>query len=230
MAEQDSRMHILQMIEDGKISAAEGLRLLNAMTGKAAETAGAAAGAETAASAGEPEVIAGEPAQAESAPTGELGQAAKPSAANDPQIKYWRRWWMIPLYIGVTITIIGALLMYWAIQASGIGFWFLCSWLPFLLGVGIIALAWASRTSRWVHVRVDNAEGKTPRRIAISMPVPLKVVAWGLRTFGSRIEALKHTAIDEMLLALEDSATPDAPIFIDVDQGEKGERVQVYIG
>jgi hypothetical protein len=222
-------MHILQMIEDGKISAAEGLRLLNAMTGKMAEAAEATPGTE-ATGTGEPEVIAGEPAQAESAPTGEIGQTAKSSAAHDPQIQYWRRWWMIPLYIGVGITIVGALLMYWAIQASGIGFWFLCSWLPFLFGVGIIALAWASRTSRWVHVRVDNAEGKKPNRIAISLPIPLRVVAWALRTFGNRIEALKHTAIDEMLLALEDSATPDAPIFIDVDQGEKGERVQVYIG
>lgn len=227
MSEPDSRMHILQMIEDGKISAAEGLRLLNAMSGKSSE---APVEAEATNSTGEPEVIASEPAQAESASTGEVGHTAKPSAAHDPQIQYWQQWWMIPMYIGVGITIVGALLMYWAIEASGIGFWFLCSWLPFLLGLVITVMAWASRTSRWVHVRIDNANGVKSRRIAISLPVPLRVVAWALRTFGNRIEALKHTAIDEMLLALEDSATPDAPIFIDVDKGEKGERVQVYIG
>ncbi len=229
MSGPDSRMHILQMIEDGKISAAEGLRLLNAMSGKSSDTP-VEAEATNATATGEPEVIASAPAQAESAPTGEVGQTAKPSAAHDPQIRYWRQWWMIPMYIGVGITIVGALLLYWAIEASGIGFWFLCSWLPFLLGLGITVVAWASRTSRWVHVRIDNAKGDKPRRIAISLPVPLRVAAWALRTFGNRIQALKHTAIDEMLLALEESATPEVPIFIDVNQGEKGERVQVYIG
>ncbi|MEK7311181.1 MAG: hypothetical protein AAB382_04355 [Chloroflexota bacterium] len=48
--------------------------------------------------------------------------------------------------------------------------------------------------------------------------------------FGWRIPALKRTAVDELLTAIDDTMTPDSPIFIDVVEGERGERVQVYIG
>ena len=46
MSGADERMHILQMIEDGKITAAEGLRLLNALTGAKAEGQAEGGGAE----------------------------------------------------------------------------------------------------------------------------------------------------------------------------------------
>ena len=42
----------------------------------------------------------------------------------DPEIERWKRWWMIPLWVGVGITVIGGLLMVWAYQASGFSFWF----------------------------------------------------------------------------------------------------------
>lgn len=66
--------------------------------------------------------------------------------------------------------------------------------------------------------------------IAISLPVPTRVVGWAVRSFGWRIPALKRTAVDELLTAIDETMTPDSPIFIDVVEGEKGERVQVYIG
>jgi hypothetical protein len=64
----------------------------------------------------------------------------------------------------------------------------------------------------------------------ISFPFPIQVVAWAIRTFGSRVPALTHTAVDDLIAAIDESATPEHPIFIDVHEGEKGERVQVYIG
>ena len=42
MSALDERMTILQMIEDGKVTAAEGLRLLNALSGKGEPPASAA--------------------------------------------------------------------------------------------------------------------------------------------------------------------------------------------
>jgi hypothetical protein len=234
MSSSDSRMHILQMIEDGKISAEEGTRLLNAITGNNDPAATAAPAGETTAETGPtPFTATAEAALAAHTAGGAQSsaqQSDKATGPDDPQIKYWKNWWMVPMAVGLTVTIVGGLLMYWAVQSTGVGFWFVCSWLPLLIGVAIMAFAWASSKSRWVHIRVEQAAGKRPRRIAISLPVPLKIVAWGLRTFGQNIPALKHTAVDEMLLALEDTATPDAPIFVDVTDGEKGERVQVYFG
>jgi hypothetical protein len=221
-------MHILQMIEDGKITADEGMRLLNAMSGNKPADAKTSATAEAAS----PDL--GETVQTgEASPPPGLGEIAsepKVTAPPNPQVNYWKRWWMLPMFVGLAVTVVGGLLMYWAVQSSGVGFWFLCSWVPLLIGLAISAVAWASRTSRWVHIRVDRTGGERPKRIAISLPIPLKVVAWVLRTFGTRIRNLNNTAVDEILLALEESATPDEPIFIDVTNGKKGERVQVYFG
>lgn len=209
MAQDDSRMQILRMIEAGKITADEGFRLLGAM-GK-----------------GDPAA----PAPASAEPHQKTGRDQK-TPPGDPQIRRWRNWWLIPMFAGVGILVLGALAMYSAIQSSGYGLWFLCAWAPFLGGVAITALAWASRTSRWVHLRVDRneGEGEWPHRIAISLPIPLKVIAWAIRRFGGRIPALERTSVDELLTAIDATATPETPIFIDVHEGEKGERVQVYIG
>lgn len=209
MTQDDSRMHILRMIEEGKITADEGLRLLNAIGNK------------------EPAPRL-EPASAES--HGEAGPGRTKPPAADAQIRHWRNWWTIPMSLGVAILILGAWAMYSAIQSSGFGFWFMCAWVPFLIGVAVTAFAWASRTSRWVHIRVDTGEAEWPRRIAISLPIPIRLIAWAIRTFGGRLSVLERTSIDELITAIDETATPEAPIFIDVHEGEKGERVQVYIG
>ena len=130
MSNEPERMHILQMIEDGKITAAEGLSLLNALTG--AKPGAEGGGAEP--------VPEAPPAEAEKA------QAM-------PEMGKWKQWWLIPLWIGLGITFFGGLLMYWAYAAGGFSFWFACAALPFTLGVLVAALASASRSSRWIHVR-----------------------------------------------------------------------------
>jgi hypothetical protein len=153
-----------------------------------------------------------------------------PAPPSAEEIQQWKRWWVIPLWIGAGITVIGGLLMYWAFSASGFGFWFACSWFPFLLGVGLLALAWGSRTTPWLHVRVHQKSGQTPQKIAISFPIPIRLTAWGLRTFGHFIPQVNATGLDEVILALKDSADDDTPFYVDVDEGEDGERVRVFIG
>jgi len=145
-------------------------------------------------------------------------------------VEKWRRWWMLPIWAGATLTILAGALMYWAQQTYGLGFWFYCAWLPFLLGLGLIMIAWSSRTARWLHVRVQQAEGEWPRNIAISFPLPIRLTAWFFRLFGGRIPGLQGTSIDELILALDQTATPDNPLYVKVDEGEDGERVEVFIG
>ncbi|RPI32784.1 MAG: hypothetical protein EHM70_08030 [Chloroflexota bacterium] len=156
-----------------------------------------------------------------------VGSMPMPS---EPGIRKWQKWWMIPLWIGVGVTVIGAMLMFWAWSASGFSFWFACAWFPFLFGVLLMALAWGSNKMRWLHVRVYQKSGEWPRTIAISLPLPLRLTAWFLRNFGSLIPNLdKATGLDEMILALENTS-PDAPFYVEVDEGENGERVEVFIG
>lgn len=141
----------------------------------------------------------------------------------------WKNWWQWPLWIGVSITVIAAGFMYLAYRGSGFGFWFACTWFPFLFGVMLMALAWASRTARWVHVRVQQKPGEKPERIAISLPIPLRLTAWALRTFQHKIPGMDKFNAPDMITALR-NVTPEAPLYVKVDEGEDGEKVEVYIG
>ena len=118
--------------------------------------------------------------------------------------------------------------MYSIFRASGFGFWFACSWFPFLISVGIIALAWASRSAHWIHIRIKQPHGERLQKIAISFPIPLTLMAWFLRTFRGKIPGMEGTNTDEMILALH-HVTPDKPFYVEVNE-ESGEHVEVYIG
>jgi hypothetical protein len=224
MTNESERLQILEMIEKGVITAAEGVRLLNSLQGEPDEagtlqlTPSASATAEPSPT---PEVTVEEPAP-------EVKTPSEPFEF-DSEINKWRRWWWIPLTIGIGITVVSGLLMFMAYQNSGFGFWFACLWFPLLLGVIVISLAAASRTTRWLHVRVQQEPGEWPKTIAISLPIPIRFTAWVLRVFKPHIHAMDKTSLDEVILALE-KTSPDQPFYVKVDEGESGEKVEVYIG
>ncbi len=251
MVSDSERTKILEMIESGTITAEEGLTLLNALTESSAQDEGGLL-PEDALSVtfeqgdisdeippafpdehGEPDAPEVETHPEESVQF-ETQPVVLPTRPDAPEvredIRKWKRWWVIPLWVGAAVTVIGGLLMFLAYNAGGFGFWFACTWFPFLLGVGILALAWSSRTAPWLHVRVHQAPGEKPQKIAISFPIPIRLTVWGLRTFGHRIPQMENTSLDEVILALKDVARDETPLFVDVDEGENGERVQVFIG
>ena len=250
MANETERRLILEMIESGKITAEDGLNLLQALpTDPAEEFAEDApeswsleAGHLVETSLGEKQISESMPLPA--APQADLPSASVASAAGEaegfageatvqskpPDFDRWRQFWIIPLWVGVGITILGAWLMFAAQQSSGLGFWFLCSWIPFAIGLLLIVLAWGSRTARWLHLRVQQQPGEWPQNIAISFPLPLRVTGWFMRTFRNRIPGLDDTSVDELLTAVENSTSPDNPLYIEVEEGEHGERVQIFIG
>ncbi len=226
------RSKVLEMIEDGSITAEEGLRLLQALE-ESASGVGADSEVEALPEWTEPLEIPEDGFASRDAvhePVEVLSGEPVPPPPPPEEIKKWRRWWVIPFYVGVGITVLGAALMYWVYSASGVGFWFACMWFPFLIGVAVMALAWSSRNAPWLHVRIHQAPGETPQRIAISFPLPVRLSAWGLRTFGHHIPNLDATGLDEVIKALGDSAKEGTPFFVDVNEGEDGEHVQVFIG
>ncbi len=229
MSEKSERIQILEMIENGVITAAEGARLLQALDkdDRLEEMLEEGTGYSN----------VFEELSDDSVPPTDGGNSGAVSGevledVFQPEIEKWRRWWMIPLWIGVGITIIGSLLMFWAYQSSGFGFWFVCSWVPLLLGVGVMAMAWASRSARWLHLRVQQEPGEWPRTIAFSFPLPLRFAGWVLRTFGYFIPKVNDVDIDfdEMIQVLETSTNSDTPLYVEVDEGDGGETVQIYIG
>lgn len=211
----NEREQILKMIADGKISPEEGLKLMHVLDADTPEDAVPPAAEKT--------------VSAEDEPRREAS-----GMDYDPRINQIKsmvhRFWQVPLWIGLGILLLSALGMYALVAAGNMNFWFFCLIAPLLLGVLMIALASGSRTARWLFVDVHQKPGERPKHIFLGFPIPLKLTAWFLRTFGGKIDDLKKTNVDEIIQVLETGFTGDEPLIVNVDEGDDGERVKVYIG
>jgi hypothetical protein len=243
MNNENERMRILEMIENGEITLEEGTRRLEGLPFSPEEESdtrinrmqildminkGEISPEEGIIQLGTVEESTGNKDYTDDETT--INEEPIRGRLSDEDMNRWKRWWMVPLWVGIGITSLAGLWMNSIIQSSGFNFWFYCSWVPLLLGVTLIAIAWGSRTSTWIHVRVTQPKGQSPRRIAISFPIPLRLTAWAIRNFGHYSSSIDKTAVDEILLALEQQTQNGDPLFVDVSEGENGERVQVYIG
>jgi len=220
MTEQE-RNQVLKMIQDGKISPEEGLRLMQALDQSPAEDA----------------VIVPRVSESTTSNAGPQGTAEASNMEADPRIlgikSTVRRLWWIPLWIGVGITFLSALGMFFIMRGPGLNFWFYFMILPLLLGVAVIAMAVGSHTAHWIFVDVHQKPGDHPEHIFLGFPLPLKFTAWVLRTFKRWIPGLKSdysgVNIDEIIEMVENGIGKEA-IIAHVDDGEGGEKVRVFIG
>jgi uncharacterized integral membrane protein len=201
MMSAEERRKILQMVADGKISAEEAATLMRSLE----ELAEA-----------EIEVV-----ETESASGGE-----RVSASEFDQIRERAKLFeWIPLGVGIILTILTSWWMFSIQQKSGLNFWFFCMSMPFLLGVFLIALSGASR---WLYVNVDRSrQSDGPKNITLAFPLPLGLAGWFLKNFGSH---LQWSRVDEILTAISAAKTVTEPLIVNVDEGDGGERVQVFIG
>ena len=201
----EERAKILQMLADGKISAEQASQLLSAVAGAPDDTAR--------------EEAAPRPGQADSA-----GALTPPNPT-----PHFGSLWLIPMYAGLVLFVCGALAAF-PLYASGAGWVFaVCGWPIFVIGLLVMIMAWLSRRARWIHIRITHVDG-TRRNIKLSFPIPLRLSAWALR-FGSRfVPKLRETGVDEMIVALNEGLNSEQPLIVDVQEGDDGDWVQVYIG
>ena len=207
---------ILEKIERGELTAEQGAALMS--------------GEKQAAPAAEPE-----PPPAPGEPFTQASTNAAPEVEPEPdaelagRLDYWKRWWLIPLWIGMGIFIAGAGLIAWG-YTSQRTFWFVCGFFPLLLGLLGIVVSWWSQTARWVHVRVRDQKGGTTNRVTVSMPLPIRLVGWGLRMFGDRIPGLnEQKAVRDSLPALfAELEKNHDPIAVEVNE-KNGSEVRIYI-
>lgn len=205
----EERKRILEMVENGRITADQALTLI-----KAIEADVEAEGQEA-------------PSQLEAGP--DTGFKTAPEL--ERTAAQARRLAQIPLLAGILLVVLSAWGMYAALQSAGYGFWFYCLSLPFLLGVVATAFGAWSRTARWLFVRVQNSPGQRgPKTIFLGFPLPLDLAGWFLRVFGKRIDGLENTNVDEVIQAISLTKDIHEPLIVNVDEGANGEHVQVYIG
>jgi hypothetical protein len=202
----EERKKILQMVEEGKISAEQAASLMRALEE--------------------------DPAESEVLETGTGPDDERADASHFEEVKSRaRRFAMIPLWIGVFISVLSAWAIYAVQQAVGVNFWFFCLLLPLLFGVLLIALGAGGQSSKWLYVNVDRRNAEDwPRNISLGFPLPFGLTAWFLRNFGQNIHGLKNTNVDEIIQILDATGKSDAPLIINANDSEDGEHVQVYIG
>ncbi len=202
----EEKKKILQMVEDGKITAEEALTLIRAVEQIPAED--------------EVKVIETEAASRSAYDAHEFDEVKARA----------RKYASIPLGIGVGITVLASYWMFALTQNANYGFWFFCAWFPLLLGILLIALSAGGMNSRCLYVDVHQEQGDWPQRITFGFPIPFGVVSWGVRNFGHRVKDASQAQMDAIAAALDASASMNEPLIVNVDEGEGGERVQVYIG
>ena len=208
----EERKKILQMVQDGKISAEQAASLMRALD---ADTDPQGAEAEL-------EVIEAGPGSGDERNDASEFEEVKSRA---------RRFAMIPLWIGVFIAVMSAWGIYSVQQSAGVNFWFFCLLVPLLLGVLLIVLGAGGEGSKWLYVNVDRRNAQDwPRNITLGFPLPLGLTAWVLRNFGKYIHGMQKTNVDEIIQILDATGKSGAPLIINANDNEDGEHVQVYIG
>ena len=204
----EERRKILQMVADGKISAEEAATLMRTLDEDSVEE--------------QIEVIQ---------PESGFGSEKTDAPEFEEVRRRAFRFAMIPLWIGVVVTVLSSWVMYSVQQSSGLNFWFFCLTLPLLFGVLLIALGAGGRAARWIYINVDRShQTEWPRNFTLALPIPLGLVSWFLKNFGSHIEGLKRTTVDEVLMAISMAKSITEPLIINVDDDNSGDRVQVFIG
>jgi uncharacterized integral membrane protein len=207
----EERRKILQMVADGKISAEEAATLMRALDEDNAED--------------EPQVIMPAPIDTgERSDAPELEQVRKRAGFFSNAI----------LVIGILSTVLFSWILFSIQQNAGLNFWFYCFSMPLFFGVLLIVLGVGSKNSRWIYVNVDRTNSKDkdgPRKISIAFPLPIKFAGWFIKNFGSRIDGLKNTNVDDVVqaIAMANKSFTD-PIIVHVDDNDDGEKVQVFIG
>ncbi len=233
----DEHMRILEMIESGVITAAQGSELLLALQEEEddrGESAPVKATVQAARLQPDPAPpSASPPPMPEPAPR---ERTVPPSGKRTPletRFTRWRNWWYFPLSAGILVTILSGWLLYLGTQNEWVGFWMACIWLPLLFGIFLTVVSWYSHSSLWLHVRVNTGQDEWPRRIAISLPLPLRFGAWFMRSFQHRIPGIpnmENVPLDEIITAVRKGVKPEEPIYVEVDNGPGQEKVEVYIG
>lgn len=206
----EERRKILQMVEEGKISAEEAASLMRALDEHSAD----------------------EQMDVFETKTSYGFEGSETSAPEFEEVKARaRRFAAIPLWVGVTIAVLSAWSIFSIQQNAGVNFWFFCLMFPLMLGVLLIAIGSAGPSSKWLYVNVDRRYAEDwPKNITLGFPLPLGLTAWFMRTFGHNINGMNKTQVDGIVEVLNATGKSDDPFIVNVDDDDDGDRVQVYIG
>ncbi len=209
----EERRKILQMVEEGKISAEEAASLMSALVNDDDSNTPVEA---------EVEVL-------ESGP--DVGYERTDAPEFERIKERAKRFALIPLWTGVFITVLSAWAIYSIQQSAGTNFWFYCMIFPLMLGGLLLALGGGGRTSRWIYVDVNRKDAKPgdgPRHITLGFPIPFGLTMWVMENFGHNINGMNRRQVDSIVEMMKATKDSNEPLMVNVDDDDA--HVQVYIG
>lgn len=172
--------------------------------------------------------------EAESVNTADVEESVElieetPEVEIPPEFRRFRFFWLIPLLVGILLTLWGGFGIYNQFTSKGLSFGFWMAFLPLFLGAAVITLAISSSKGHWIHIRVNTGQDEWPRKIAISLPLPMFLLKLGANAnWHLNIEGLGDGAgkilTRDLLEALDNS---NQPLIVHVDEGK--EKVKVII-
>ncbi len=206
MTSEESKYEILKKVEDGTLSVEEGAELLE---------------------------ILERPKSTDSSQ--EINEPIPPmnhSADVEPTkvSGCWKAAWSMILTGGAVLTAFSAFWIYQGYQKAGLGWGFWLSWIPFIIGLLVTIFGWILMESPWMQIRVRSSENEKSTNINFSMPVPLKLASWVMRTFGQYMpQEVQERGVEEMIDEIERSIDRGEPFQIEVDDKEDGDQVYIHI-
>jgi len=207
---------ILEMVEQGALSAEEGLRLIKAMNSgiKDEKPWNDSKNFEAR---GNPSVD-------------EQGIFEQPFSDHEQKrINHLKRVWIVPFSFGLLIITLGSIWMFSGYRRSGFGWGFWLSWIPLIFGIFLAAISFQTNRNVWLHVRLKKKGKRSPTCFLFSLPLPLKLTRWIISTWGDLIPGLEDLPLDELNDLLE-KISPEEPLFLYVTDKNKERNFEILIG
>jgi hypothetical protein len=152
-----------------------------------------------------------------------LSQASPP--AGDPVAfpppPAWAGQWLAIVLVGTVFMFMGLGFTFLVIGGTVSAWWLLLT-LPLLLtGSLVVLLGYFCSSQRWLHIHVDSDDA----RFKFNLPLPFSWIT-GIfriaRLFEPKLAVITDDVLDELTYAAE------GYFYVEVDEAEKGEYVQIY--
>ncbi len=247
MGLRDRRLEIFKQVQDGRITLDEASRLLAELEqdhGNQPDDPAptlpplSAAGILPPGPAGGERVPieTGGPALASNAgfnsdPTGEQPEPPiEPVEVISPRMHspVWGGWWLLVFIPGLLLIIAAANWMYEGFMAARLGWGFWLSFIPFILGVGLVWLGWEIRLARWLSIYIRQRPGARPQEIMLSIPLPTGVLKWAMRQVSRHVPQLRGTGVGDFMNEIDQAVAGDSPLQISVGD-RNGGQVEIWM-
>jgi len=133
----------------------------------------------------------------------------------------WASQWLAIVLVGTVLLFMGLGFSFLVIGGTISAWWLLLTLPVLLIGALVVLLGYFSSSQRWLHLHVDSGDTK----FKFSLPLPFSWIT-GLirfaRLFESRLAVITDEVLDELTYAAE------GYFYVEVDEAEKGDYVQIY--